>query len=671
MGTPCRYSILLLQNNRPDAELEIDRLRAAGLDLDFTIAGDRDAFEAALNSNTFDLVLADHKMSNLDGLSALSIVRGRNERLPFIFVSRSPDENAELEALQKGANDFVSMERIDRLAPAVQRALNEHEEYRRREGAESELKSLQESARANAERHGLLLRLLQSQRTSLSAEEWMLEASHEIGEYMHATRAGFYEVQKDGSLQFMWQWASDRQPMSGTMPITTLDASRIEQYRRGEVAVIPDIQAIQNTNTEILLNAGIRAMIGAPILRSGTWRAGFFVSQTSPREWTQEEALFIREVAEVAWDALERARALSALEVSEQRLRTAAETANLGSWDLDLATGRMICSNQCKRNYGRPIDEDFNYPDLRASIHRDDLAMVAEAVDQALSSHTTYRAEYRNVWPDGSIHWVIASGQARYNDAGAPVRMTGFTLDVTERHKTQAALLQSEKLAAVGRLASSIAHEINNPLESVTNLLYLASITEDVSVVKEFLKQADLELRRVSGITNQTLRFHRQTGQAKPASVKELFDGVVGIFQRRLENSRIQVGVRLRATGLVECLDGEIRQVLTNLVSNSMDAMQHGGKLTLRSRNAFRDGVPGVWFTIADNGTGMTAKVKERLFEPFFTTKDIHGIGLGMWVSRQIVDRHHGKLIFRSSLDPVRRGTVFSLFLPCEAQIAI
>jgi PAS domain S-box-containing protein len=368
-------------------------------------------------------------------------------------------------------------------------------------------------------------------------------------------------------------------------------------------------------------------------------------------------------------DITARKRVEQARIASEQRLRTAAEIANLGSWDLDLASGRMICSDQCKRNYGWPLDRDFNYPDLRAMVHPDDAAPMAESVREAIADHEMYRAEYRTIWPDGSIHWVVAAGRAHYDDAGGATSMAGFTLDVTERHQAQEALLQSEKLAIVGRLASSIAHEINNPLESVTNLLYLASGSDSLHAIKEHLGVADMELRRVAAITNQTLRFHRQSGRTREVTSSELFDGVLSIFQRRLENDGIEVVVQLRSKCSFRCLDGEIRQVLTNLVSNAIDAMRQGGCMIVRSRDGRRGAVRGVWLTIADTGSGMSAAVRDRVFEAFYSTKGINGTGLGLWISQEIVQRHGGTLILRTSNSTRNHGTVFSLFLPRDSPL--
>jgi PAS domain S-box-containing protein len=242
-----------------------------------------------------------------------------------------------------------------------------------------------------------------------------------------------------------------------------------------------------------------------------------------------------------------------------------------------------------------------------------------------------------------------------------------FTRDITKLKHATAAVLQSEKLAAVGRLASTIAHEINNPLASVTNLLYLARNTSDAAEQDEYLATAERELRRVSAITNQTLRFYRQSSKPTPVSSAGLFSETLQLYQGRLINSNIQVEQRLRAANPIVCLEGEIRQVLSNLMGNAIDAMhQKGGRLLLRSREAtqWKTGHKGIALTVADTGMGMQPVTQKRAFEAFFSTKGIGGTGLGLWVSKEIMDRHRGTFSLRSSEAANAHGTVFVLFLP-------
>ena len=254
---------------------------------------------------------------------------------------------------------------------------------------------------------------------------------------------------------------------------------------------------------------------------------------------------------------------------------------------------------------------------------------------------------------DGSISGIIVIG-----------------VDITYRKHAEKALIQSEKLAAVGRLASTIAHEINNPLESVTNLVYLAAQSDSLAASRELLELADQELRRMSSIARQTLHFNKQTAEPRAVTCTELIDSVIKIYESRLRNSAIAVEYRTRVEEPVVCYDGEIRQVLNNLVSNAIDALPSSeGHLLLRCREAtdWETGRTGILITVADTGCGIQPEHRERIFEPFFTTKGFSGTGLGLWVSRDIIERHRGKLRVRSSRNPAHHGTVFTVFLPREA----
>ena len=283
------------------------------------------------------------------------------------------------------------------------------------------------------------------------------------------------------------------------------------------------------------------------------------------------------------------------------------------------------------------------------------------------------RAEFPLLRPDGKeIFFDFVLSPVR-DEHGKVVLLVPEARDITDLKRAEAALLQSEKLAAVGRLASSIAHEINNPLESVTNLLYLARGYRDLpEEIRDYLDTAERELRRVAVITNQTLSFNKQATDPTPTICHELMDNVLSIYQGRLVNSKVKVEERKRATKPVLCSEGEIRQVISNLVGNAIDAMHPtGGRLLIRSREAthWPSERKGLILTVADTGSGISPSVIKKIFEPFFTTKGIGGTGLGLWVSCEIVNRHHGSLRVRSSRKKGSSGTVFTLFLPFDAVI--
>jgi PAS domain S-box-containing protein len=262
----------------------------------------------------------------------------------------------------------------------------------------------------------------------------------------------------------------------------------------------------------------------------------------------------------------------------------------------------------------------------------------------------------------------------------APVRDSGGKVifivpegrDITWMKRAESALKESEKLASVGRLAASIAHEINNPLEAVTNLLYLAMRSANSDELREYLEIAEREVRHVSTISSQTLQFYRQVGTPRAICCDELFESALFIHHGRIVKRRVEVERRLQARHSLTCFDGEIRQVLNNLIGNAIDAMPAGGgRLMVRSREAtnWATGERGVVLTVADNGSGIRADHRAKIFDPFFTTKGTGGTGLGLWVSNEIVKRHHGSLRMRSTHKRSRNGTVFTVFLPYEAAI--
>lgn len=275
--------------------------------------------------------------------------------------------------------------------------------------------------------------------------------------------------------------------------------------------------------------------------------------------------------------------------------------------------------------------------------------------------------EFQEYYPEPLDKWFEVHA---YPTEGG---IAAFFRDITVRLKAEAAMRQSEKLAAVGRLASSIAHEINNPLEAITNLLYLMESDEEMQPrTREFLAAAQSELSRVSHIATQTLSFHRQSAQPVDVKPAEIVDSVVSLFATRRSASGVVIDAQCRSGSTIKAYPGELRQVLSNLLRNAMDAIGTRGRIVIRERAA-RHAVTrerGVRITVADSGHGMSGDVEKRLFEPFFSTKPSTGTGLGLWVSRQIIERHGGTIRVRSSRDARRRGTAFSIFLPANGTSA-
>ena len=246
---------------------------------------------------------------------------------------------------------------------------------------------------------------------------------------------------------------------------------------------------------------------------------------------------------------------------------------------------------------------------------------------------------------------------------GTLVAFSATVRDISLEKRAQRALLQSEKFASVGRLASSIAHEINNPLAAVTNLLYILEIQAKEPEFKALVQSAQDELARVSQIATHTLRFHRQSSKPSDVDLEQLFESVLVLYRARLRNSSIRTRVERCDAKKLFCHEGELRQIVLNIVGNAVDAMRSGGTLILRCIESvnWETMERGVRITIADSGSGMNAETCSRIFEPFFTTKGIGGTGLGLWVTDDLVRKNHGKIIVRSSTKQGSHGTVFNL----------
>ena len=271
-----------------------------------------------------------------------------------------------------------------------------------------------------------------------------------------------------------------------------------------------------------------------------------------------------------------------------------------------------------------------------------------------------------------SIDVLVGAAMLNPEMPKADRQVAAFIADLTIQKKSEEVLRQTEKLAVAGRLAASIAHEINNPLEAVINCLYLLATTALTEDGKSYLELAQKELNRVAQITIQTLKFYRGSTRPAQTDINELIQSVLILFDSRMRQNQIEVVCSLRAASEIVAFDGEIRQVIVNLISNAIDALTAGGAIHIRTSNSrnWTTGRTGVRITIADNGTGMDRETQSHIFEPFFSTKGITGTGLGLWVSREIIDRHHGLLRVKShqcgagKAEPGR--TVFRLFIPGE-----
>jgi PAS domain S-box-containing protein len=350
----------------------------------------------------------------------------------------------------------------------------------------------------------------------------------------------------------------------------------------------------------------------------------------------------------------------------EERFRLLAEGLPELIWISDSVGSLVYLNGRFLEYCGIPAEEmaGFNW---QAILHPEEIERVNEAWFHSVRTGEPYLIELRMRCHDGSFRHFLARALPLLNAEGGVERWVGSCADIHDQKLAEEALRRAEKLAATGRLAASIAHEINNPLSAVTYSLYLA--LQDTSLtpeVRSLLQTADEELARVSHITTQTLRFHRQSKAAALADLSEIMQSVLTLFRRRFAARQIEIVSECATGARIWCLEDELRQVFANLVSNSLDATPDGGRVRIRVRRASVEGREGVRVTVADTGCGIPRENRQRIFEPFFSTKDATGIGLGLWVSEGIIRKHAGRVSLRSGTGQDRHGTVFSLFFPCD-----
>lgn len=256
------------------------------------------------------------------------------------------------------------------------------------------------------------------------------------------------------------------------------------------------------------------------------------------------------------------------------------------------------------------------------------------------------------------------------DENGKVIGAAKIVRNITETNKIERALQTTEKLAAAGRMAATVAHEINNPLEAVTNLVYLArKDLNNNDRVAGYLELASRELDRVAHITRQTLGFYRDTSSPIRLNIRQTLDDLLLLYEKRLESRNIKVVKQYDNDLEITALAGELRQAFSNLITNPLDAMPNGGKLILRVSKTHqwnRSHLDGVRLTILDTGSGIEPKHRKNIFQPFFTTKKDVGTGLGLWITRSIVEKHRGTIRMKSRTGQDNHGTAFSIFLPTE-----
>jgi PAS domain S-box-containing protein len=286
--------------------------------------------------------------------------------------------------------------------------------------------------------------------------------------------------------------------------------------------------------------------------------------------------------------------------------------------------------------------------------------------EERVGSYQTERLD-----KNGARLTVLLSVSPLRNEQGRLVGASAIARDISSQKRTEEALRRNERLATAGRLTAAIAHEIKNPLEALTNLVYLAR--RDESARDEYLRLAEQEIGRLDSIAQQALGFVREGASPEPLDAGKTLEEVVQLYLRKLQTNRITVDRRCGEDLEILGYAGELRQLFSNLILNAMDSMKNGGRLRLRVMRTHEwsgDRRPGVRITIADTGNGIRAADLPHIFEPFYTTKKDSGTGLGLWLSYGAVQKHSGWIRVASRTSPANSGTVFAVFLPDSPALA-
>ena len=353
-----------------------------------------------------------------------------------------------------------------------------------------------------------------------------------------------------------------------------------------------------------------------------------------------------------------------AAEEASHRLAAIVQSSDDAIIDIDLDGGIISWNPAASRIFGYATDEIIGRPVFQLipePLHPEELLILEKLGNGELIEHY----ETTRIKKNGDSIEVSLTISPIRDGSGQLIGASKIVRDVSERKRLERLLIQSEKFAATGRMAATVAHEINNPLESVLNLIYLARKHSSTGgTAYAYLQTAEQELERVSHIARQTLGYYRDTGAPVEVQLDSILNEVLSVYETKIRAAGIMVDCRFGAQRPLRVRKGEILQVFSNVIANAIDSMPNGGRLRIELAETVRPEPEGVHVFISDDGTGIRSEFLGKVFEPFFTTKGDLGTGIGLWVSRQLVEKHEGRITLESSTEADRRGTSVAIFFP-------
>jgi PAS domain S-box-containing protein len=422
----------------------------------------------------------------------------------------------------------------------------------------------------------------------------------------------------------------------------------------------------------------VRSYLAVPVFsRSGEVIGGLFYGHSTPGVFTQRAERLVEGIAKQAAIAFENARLFEAAqrereqaEANAERFRTIVDTTPECVMVVEPEGAVQLINPSGLFMLGAKRAEDVVGKNIYELVVPNDRPRFKE-FNETICAGQRGTLEFDIVGQHGMLRHMESHGAPMRNQNGQVVHLA-VCRDITERKRAEDALRRSEKLAAVGRLAATVAHEINNPLESITNLLFLAKKDPGIGeAARQHLTLADQELDRVAHVARQTLGFYRDSAAPTELSVAQSIDELLSVYNYRLRNRDIAVQKDIDSSAMIFASAAEFRQVFSNLILNAIDAMPpEGGRIWIKVRTIRADaGSLGVRITVGDNGCGITSEHLPKIFDSFYTTKEEIGTGLGLWLARTIIQKYGGRISVRSRVERGRSGTVFSLFWPTYADL--
>lgn len=641
--------ILLIEDNPADVELVkemIDDVKSVQFEFShFDKLGPALDF---LSNRSVDIILLDLSLPDAHGIDTVIRTRTVLPGVPIVVMSGLGDEETAIKAVHEGAQDYLVKGQVDS-SLLVRSVLYSIE----RKQAEEALRKLNDE---------LEMRVQQRTEELLKMNRALQESERKYRMLIEQASDGIFILDHLGNIADI-----------NSTACRMLGFSREELLLLNIRDLIPakDLAAVPLRINDVL--AGEKVVIERRFRRKDNTFVNVEVSANILNDGR---------VQTIVRDLTERRKADEALRMSKASLAMAQRIAHVGSWDWDIQTKELIWSDEIYRILGlTPGQSVATYDALVNSVYPDDRGFMKKALTEALYGKP-YSIEHRIVLPDGSIRVVHEQGKVTFGESGEPIRMHGTVQDITDKKEKELRLHMTEKLAALGQMASGIAHEINNPLATIGAcsdglLNRLKKGRFDDELFESYLKIINEEVVRCKGITTSMLSFVREaTYERKDVDIHSIFDNTLELISLQGRLKDIEVIKNYEGMLIVRGREGELRQVILTIIVNALDAMRDKGTLTLSTgiipyspiapdgfeNDEEKSGDRGVLIKICDTGPGVPSDITGRIFDPFFTTKSTEGgVGLGLSIAHKIIKDHSGTITVASGKD---RGTIFEIILP-------